>query len=743
MTSARTDESTPDDKTLVQSDDLAARSVELSHARQQVPAEVPGHAVLTCLGEGSYGSVWLAREHSTGKSVAVKFYAHHRGLDWTLLSREVEKLAVLYTSRNIVGLIDVGWESDPPYYTMEYLENGSLAGFLAHGPLPTQEAARIARSVANALVHAHGSGILHCDLKPANVLLDGDFEPRLCDFGQSRLSDEQDPALGTLFYMAPEQADLNAVPDARWDVYALGALLYQMLCGEVPYRTEEAERQMRSAETLEERLTVYRQLLLRLPKPDAHRKVRGVDRRLAEIVDRCLEIDPQKRLANAQVVLDMMDSRDRHRSRRPLLALGVLGPALLLAAILPLGGNAMRDAVGKAQSNQVDLALASDVETANILAEIVDRELQRRQEELVKVADDPELQQLVELQSERPLEKRKELFKFLKDEKARVDGERQSLSLEPDTSWFLTDAQGNQLFRQPFNEDTIDKNFASRDYFHGLGKEFDRNDIPRGITPIRAPYVSTAFRSNATQRYMVAISVPVWDQDRRRVIGLLARTIHLDDLRKEFGSNIRGQTSGEVNRVIVLVDRRDGRLLAHPWMTQQHLEGLPADQFNKLTLPREQSAVSGILEELHEVRGPLRIVDETYEDPVGRIDAGIRPSAADYRGRWLAAFCPIGETQDAKRGWIAVVQERRDVALAPVEAIRSTMLRYAAWAVFIGCTLLAILWFFVAMALNRRSNGGWGRLAGTAQTPNSMTTVAERLSESGRHTVTRQEAPRD
>jgi serine/threonine protein kinase len=120
---------------------------------------------------------------------------------------------------------------------------------------------RIAKAVLHALVHAHGSGILHCDLKPANVLLDADFEPRLCDFGQSRLSDEQKPALGTLFYMAPEQADLKAVPDARWDVYALGALLYHMLSGDPPFRTAETERIVENAETLEARLAAYRRLV--------------------------------------------------------------------------------------------------------------------------------------------------------------------------------------------------------------------------------------------------------------------------------------------------------------------------------------------------------------------------------------------------------------------------------------------------------------------------------------------------
>lgn len=179
---------------------------------------------------------------------------------------EVEKLAFLFADRYVVQLIDVGWDADPPYYIMEYLEHGSLAERLKDGPLPVAEAIHLFREIAIGLVHAHGKGVLHCDLKPANVLLDQDLHPRLADFGQSRMSNEQRPALGTLFYMAPEQADLKAVPDARWDVYALGAVFYCMLTGQPPYRTEEASTTISGGGDLEEQLQRYVEWLHKAPR---------------------------------------------------------------------------------------------------------------------------------------------------------------------------------------------------------------------------------------------------------------------------------------------------------------------------------------------------------------------------------------------------------------------------------------------------------------------------------------------
>ena len=458
--------------------------------------------------------MWLAREVKTGKQVAIKFYNHRSGLDWSLLTREVEKLAVLYTSRDIVGLLDVGWDHDPPYFVMEFLEHGSLQGRLQDGRLPVETAVQLATSIARALVHAHGSGILHCDLKPANVLLDGSDEPRLGDFGQSRLTTEQSPALGTMYYMAPEQADLNAVPDARWDVYALGALLYEMLTGEPPYRTEESERKLRSVSALEDRLAAYRQMIAASPKPKAHRDVKGVDKRLAAIVDGCLKPDPQLRLANVQAVLDKLERRNTARSRRPLIAVGFLGPILFMLAMGWIARETFESAEEAAQSSLIDQALAGDSVSALILADSIERDVDVRQgkvQEFAKLAATREIARVLNEHSEllptnspggagqseedvQELATRRQQFLLDMIEGRSEDGPapayaQLSAAIEAyenhlendertrDTAWFIVGAQGRQVFRLPARkasgepQDTIGGTYHWRTYYTGL----DRN----------------------------------------------------------------------------------------------------------------------------------------------------------------------------------------------------------------------------------------------------------------------------
>src|SRR5688500_16289699 len=141
------------------------RSKELSLERTRPPTEVPGYRAERFIGSGAYGEVWAGVDRNTGRKVAIKFYAHRRGVDWALLQREVEKLVFLSADRYVVQLLEVGWDGDPPYYVMEYVEQGSLDDLLRkHGTFSAAEAAEMFREIAVGLAHAHGKGVLHCDL---------------------------------------------------------------------------------------------------------------------------------------------------------------------------------------------------------------------------------------------------------------------------------------------------------------------------------------------------------------------------------------------------------------------------------------------------------------------------------------------------------------------------------------------------------------------------------------------------
>ncbi len=252
------------------------RAEELSLRVTVPPSQIPGYKIESLLGQGAFGQVWVGTDLNTGRSVAIKFYLHRSGVNWSLLAREVKNLVTMSANRFIVQVLDVGWDAEPPYYVMEFLENGSLEEMLRQrGAMGVSKAVEIFTDMALGLNHLHGKGVLHCDLKPANVLLDQDMRPRLADFGQSRMSTDQTPSLGTLFYMAPEQADLNALPDARWDVYALGAILHCMLVGHPPHRTPQTVTSLDTAGTLTERLTRYRETIMKAATPRAHHRVRG------------------------------------------------------------------------------------------------------------------------------------------------------------------------------------------------------------------------------------------------------------------------------------------------------------------------------------------------------------------------------------------------------------------------------------------------------------------------------------
>jgi serine/threonine-protein kinase len=268
-----------------------------------LPAEEPALALpriqgdyelLREIGRGGMGIVYQARQISLGRTVALKMLSAaqlHSPSGRRRFQVEVQASARL-RHPGIVPVYEAGELDGQPYFTMEYVAGPSLAEHLTHGPLPLRQAVEFVCQVAEAIAHAHQQGILHRDLKPSNILLDGQQCPRVTDFGLAKCLEDATPLtlsgeiLGTPSYMAPEQAAGQAHRiEPRSDVYALGAILYELLTGRPPFLGATL------AETLE-------QVRHQEPVPPEKLNYR-IPLELSTICLTCLHKDPEHRYANA------------------------------------------------------------------------------------------------------------------------------------------------------------------------------------------------------------------------------------------------------------------------------------------------------------------------------------------------------------------------------------------------------------------------------------------------------------
>jgi hypothetical protein len=270
------------------------------------------------MGRGAFSQVWKAWQVRTHKWVAMKVFLDRGGVNWLFLQREMERLIRLDKHPHIVSLLDADLAGEQAYYVMDLMGGGSLEQFVdpAH-PAPAEKASVWMEEIAQALAYVHSKGLIHCDLKPANILLDEEGHIRVADFGQSRIVTESSGALGTLFYMAPEQAvtlkdDAQIQPDVRWDVYGLGATLYALLAGQAPHGDAENTRRLNEAKTLDEKLDVYREIVKRQPLRDLASASGGrIDQDLAAIIDKCAKPAPgQRYMTLAEVQADLRARRD-------------------------------------------------------------------------------------------------------------------------------------------------------------------------------------------------------------------------------------------------------------------------------------------------------------------------------------------------------------------------------------------------------------------------------------------------
>lgn len=281
---------------------------------QQPEKETVAHfTLIRVLGSGGFGTVWLAQDNNLEREVALKLPK----------SPELDSESALYEARtaatlhhpNIVSVYEVGTDDDQIFIAAEYIQGLALSDVLSTGKPTIQRTVEIVSAISLALQHAHDKGIIHRDVKPANILIDSDGKPCITDFGLAkRISADQSISaqgqiLGTARYMSPEQAaGKTRETDHRSDIYAVGVILFQMLTASLPFRGNL--RAVLHQKTFEEPPSP-RTLDPALPKD------------LETICLKCLEREPEKRYQSASEVAEELQ---RFAAGEPIRARAISSP---------------------------------------------------------------------------------------------------------------------------------------------------------------------------------------------------------------------------------------------------------------------------------------------------------------------------------------------------------------------------------------------------------------------------------
>ena len=315
------------------------------------------------VGSGGMSSVYKAHDRLLERNVALKVLHPHYVADAEYVERfRREARAVAQLSHpNIVTVIDRGEADGHQFIVFEFVDGENLKELIQRsGPLPVRRAVELAVAIADALAFAHQHELVHRDVKPQNVLLNGDGEPKVTDFGIARSLDvehgvtQTGTVMGTSNYLSPEQASGKQVGPAT-DVYSLGIVLYELLTGEVPFPGDN--------------FVAVAMKHINEPAPDLLARRPDVPMRLAVAVDRALAKDPAQRfrsmeqfahelrqtlaelaepdaertfIAPSPVVRESAPHRARTGPRRrwPLYALLVaVAIAAIVAGVLGLGGS--------------------------------------------------------------------------------------------------------------------------------------------------------------------------------------------------------------------------------------------------------------------------------------------------------------------------------------------------------------------------------------------------------------------
>ena len=277
-----------------------ARQIRAEMARRGVYVRLGGYEVISRVGEGGMGTVYRAKQTSLGRTVALKVLPSSLAKDKTYLERfyREARIAGGLSHPNVVAVYDVGEDAGRHYIAMEYITGKTVSQVLEEeGPFDEARAIDIITDVTRGLAHAHERQIIHRDIKPSNILLTKEGVAKLSDLGIAKHTGAEDvsltrsgTAVGTPCYMAPEQAQQAKDADARCDIYSLGASLYHMVAGEVPFTGDTPYE------------VILKHVTEPLPSPKTHNP--AVSDGICGLISKMMAKDPKDRMQSAHELLE-------------------------------------------------------------------------------------------------------------------------------------------------------------------------------------------------------------------------------------------------------------------------------------------------------------------------------------------------------------------------------------------------------------------------------------------------------